>query len=120
MPYRWHSSVKLTAFFSDNRTNSWRKDMRLTTPHGISSPPFRFQGELCLWLLKKCYPCLRYTCYLCLQSIHPTGMGGDGPRDGVEVGESAVVVPKPYLIVADQPLIARKTVELVACFPNRE
>src|SRR5437773_6743162 len=70
MPYRWHSSVKLSAIFSDNRTYSWRKDMRLTTPHGISSPPFRFQGELCLWLLKKCYPCLRYTCYLCLQSIH--------------------------------------------------
>src|SRR5437762_6891891 len=46
-----------------------------TTPHGISSPPFRFQGELCLWLLKKCYPCLRYTCYLCLQSIHSCPMG---------------------------------------------
>src|SRR5438067_12930656 len=81
MPSRWHSSVKLTAFFSDNRTNSWRKDMRLTTPHGISSPPFRFQGELCLWLLKKCYPCLRYTCYLCLQSIHIRRCGGD-PEGG--------------------------------------
>src|SRR5437773_7492415 len=50
--------------------------MRLTTPHGISSPPFRFQGELCLWLLKKCYPCLRYTCYLCLQSIQGDIRGG--------------------------------------------
>src|SRR5207244_5143163 len=50
--------------------------MRLTTPHGISSPPFRFQGELCLWLLKKCYPCLRYTCYLCLQSIQGDVRGG--------------------------------------------
>src|SRR5437773_9965347 len=52
--------------------------MRLTTPHGISSPPFRFQGELCLWLLKKCYPCLRYTCYLCLQSIQRATKGGFG------------------------------------------
>src|SRR5439155_16841315 len=50
--------------------------MRLTTPHGISSPHFRFQGELCLWLLKKCYPCLWYTCYLCLQSIHSFKKGG--------------------------------------------
>src|SRR5437773_11704320 len=54
--------------------------MRLTTPHGISSPPFRFQGELCLWLLKKCYPCLRYTCYLCLQSIHSPRRGGGGRK----------------------------------------
>src|SRR5437867_2837258 len=60
--------------------------MRLTTPHGISSPPFRFQGELCLWLLKKCYPCLRYTCYLCLQSIHPFSKGGNFLGCGVKVG----------------------------------
>src|ERR687891_296453 len=51
--------------------------MRLTTPQGIIASPFRSQGELCLWLLKKCYPCLRYTCYLCLRSIHPLSKGGD-------------------------------------------
>src|SRR5206468_4908264 len=58
--------------------------MRLTTPHGISSPPFRFQGELCLWLLKKCYPCLRYTCYLCLQSIQRDVRGGTPQPYGCE------------------------------------
>src|SRR5262245_24789230 len=55
--------------------------MRLTTPHGILSSPFPVQGELCLWCFQKCYPCLRYTCYLCPRSIQKRERGGFETRN---------------------------------------
>ena len=52
--------------------------------------------------------------------VPPTGVGGVGARDGVKVGESAVVVPEPGLVVTEQPVVARKPVDLVSNFPNGE
>src|SRR6266852_5880274 len=52
--------------------------------------------------------------------VPPSDARGVPARDSVEVGELAVVVPESRLVVADQTLVARKTVEFVTSLPNGE
>src|SRR5229473_1770581 len=62
--------------------------------------------------------------HLVEQAIEATVTSSDArgvaARDGVEVGELAVIVPTSHLVVADQTLVARETVALVPSLPNGE
>src|SRR5216684_3767953 len=52
--------------------------------------------------------------------VPPSDAGGVAARDCGELGELAVVVPAPHLVVADEALVAWKTVVLVSSLPNGE